>query len=145
MPAHQHLSRWTQTPITVLCLLRFRWLETNSLSRRDFEHFGIDGSLLSITYPRSQLTQLLLASVRRSVGSVGWLVVGSVIQLPGQSVGVDKEGLPVTLRKQSLKELLQQSGHYNPKVRRGEASLPIPPCSGLGGMGAKDVPYGSNI
>lgn len=47
------------------------------------------------------------------------LSVWAAIILPEQSVALDKEGLAVSKKGLTLKELLQQTSHHNVKVRRG--------------------------
>lgn len=43
----------------------------------------------------------------------------TAIVLPEQSVAAEKAGLAVNKKGLTLKELLQQTSHHNPKVRRG--------------------------
>lgn len=43
----------------------------------------------------------------------------AAIVLPEQSVATNKEGLAVSKKGLTLKELLQQTAHHNAKVRRG--------------------------
>lgn len=43
----------------------------------------------------------------------------AAIVLPEQSVASDRAGLAVNKKGLTLKELLQQTSHHNPKVRRG--------------------------
>lgn len=47
----------------------------------------------------------------------------AAIILPEQSVASEKEGLAVNKKGLTLKELLQQTSHHNPKVRRGTSLL----------------------
>jgi pre-rRNA-processing protein IPI1 len=46
-----------------------------------------------------------------------------VIVLPEQSMASERAGMAVNKRGLTLRELLQQTVHYNPKVRRGELPL----------------------
>jgi hypothetical protein len=46
-----------------------------------------------------------------------------VIVLPEQSMASERAGMAVNKRGLTLRELLQQTVHYNPKVRRGELTL----------------------
>lgn len=43
----------------------------------------------------------------------------AAIVLPQQSVAADKAGHAVSKKGLTLKELLQQTSHHNPKVRKG--------------------------
>lgn len=43
----------------------------------------------------------------------------TAIVLPEQSIAAEKAGLAVNKKGLTLKELLQQTSHHNPKVRRG--------------------------
>ncbi|KNA13119.1 hypothetical protein SOVF_119600 isoform A [Spinacia oleracea] len=45
-------------------------------------------------------------------------IKSKVLILPEQSVALDKEGVPVSKKGLTLKELLQQTSHHNVKVRR---------------------------
>jgi pre-rRNA-processing protein IPI1 len=46
-----------------------------------------------------------------------------VIVLPEQSMASERAGMAVNKRGLTLRELLQQTVHYNPKVRRGQLAL----------------------
>ncbi|KAM2463413.1 hypothetical protein ACFX1W_002766 [Malus domestica] len=46
-------------------------------------------------------------------------IKSKAIVLPEQSVASEKAGLAVNNKGLTLKELLQQISHYNPKVRKG--------------------------
>lgn len=46
-------------------------------------------------------------------------IKSKAIVLPEQSVATNKEGLAVSKKGLTLKELLQQTSHHNAKVRRG--------------------------
>ncbi|KHN48497.1 hypothetical protein glysoja_048303 [Glycine soja] len=45
----------------------------------------------------------------------------TAIVLPEQSLAAEKAGLAVNKKGLTLKELLQQTSHHNPKVRRGQS------------------------
>lgn len=51
------------------------------------------------------------------------LCVRPAIVLPEQSMASERTGMAVNKRGLTLRELLQQTGHYNANVRRGEFSL----------------------
>jgi hypothetical protein len=44
----------------------------------------------------------------------------AAIVLPEQSMALERAGMAVNKRGLTLQELLQQTGHYNANVRRGE-------------------------
>jgi hypothetical protein len=49
--------------------------------------------------------------------------VVAAIVLPEQSMASERAGMAVNKRGLTLRELLQQTGHYNANVRRGEPPI----------------------
>lgn len=63
------------------------------------------------------------------------LCVCAAIVLPEQSMASERAGMAVNKRGLTLRELLQQTVHYNANVRRGELSL-VPLCTATGLLAA---------
>lgn len=59
----------------------------------------------------------------RVVNSVVVVCMCTAIVLPEQSMASERAGMAVNKRGLTLRELLQQTVHYNAKVRRGKLPL----------------------